>query len=122
MQLPDAKARVPAAIAAEIARAEQGSAYRSERIDTPDLERRAVARRPELETSPPARREIVVVSDFHQGTVSHRSLAEAPKNIGLGFVRAGDPSDHTRVDRRGDSGWRRARWEPSVEIDSASTR
>ena len=122
MQQPDARARIPSALAAEIARAEQVSAYQFAQIDTEDLNdglSRAVRM---LATSPPARREIVLVSDFHQGTVSSRSLGEAPPDIGLRFVRAGDLPDTREWTGPALSGWRHARWQPNVAIDSASTR
>ena len=122
MQQPDARARIPSALAAEIARAEQVSAYQFAQIDTEDLNdglSRAVRI---LATSPPARREIVLVSDFHQGTVSSRSLGEAPPDIGLRFVRAGDLPDTREWTGPALSGWRHARWQPNVAIDSASTR
>jgi hypothetical protein len=122
MQRPDAANRTPAALAAEIARAEQGGAFRSARIEASDLEDGLLRAIRALDVMPPARREIVVISEFHQRALTPAAVTSVPKDIGLRFVRAGTlPATRTWTGQ-GMTGWRGARWEPAVEIDRASTK
>jgi hypothetical protein len=57
------------------------------RLDHPDLRegiRRAVAW---VRAAPPARREIVVISDFHLGSISGDVPDDVPEDVGLRFLR-----------------------------------
>jgi len=61
-------------------------------IETTNLRsgvRRAIAW---LNASPPARREIVILSDFQAGTISNRDVEQVPPGIGLRLVQAGATS------------------------------
>lgn len=65
-------------------------AHTSRRFETPDLRRgirQAVAW---LESAPPARRELILVSDFQHGAVDDEALAIVPGEIGIRTVRAAD--------------------------------
>jgi hypothetical protein len=75
-----------AAVSSEGVAAELGSAAFSHRIDATELAgalRRAAVR---LEASPPARREIVVLSDFQHGVLDAADVERIPPAIGLRFV------------------------------------
>src|SRR6185369_11489957 len=84
----------------------------------PDATARAVAW---LRTTPPSRREVVLVSDFQIDTVTAGLLRDVPDDIGLRFIRVGElPHDQTAdarpVTMRGGAGtyvWTRA----NVRID-----
>lgn len=78
-----------------------------------------------LGQEPPARREIVVVSDFQQGALTDRDLRSVPPGIGVRFERmAAAPADRTAL------GWPLllrdaegvALWAPLVFVDPAGTR
>jgi hypothetical protein len=81
--------------AATVTGHEMRSAATAVRVDSADLEeglRRASAR---LTAAPPARREVVIVSDFQRGALTPRALAAVDASFGIRFVRVG-----TMVDRR----------------------
>ncbi len=121
MTRPDAAGRTPLSVANAIADAEGRSAYTSYRVESPDLGeglRRALR---QLEHAPPARKEVVVLSDFQQGTVGNRSIATVPAGVGLRFVRAGTPARTRAWTMDAVDGWRGARWEPHIAIDESST-
>jgi len=86
----DGTARPPSSASAEASDAERSGATYVMRVDDPALGaglRRAVAW---LDTAPPARREIVVVSDFQRGSLTAADLSPVPATIGVRFVRVGD--------------------------------
>lgn len=108
--------------AAAIADAESRGAWRAVRVGTVDLAdglRRAAAR---LAAEPPARREIVVVSDFQAGAIAAGDVERLPGHIGVRFARAGS---HPRVRHiagppllAGDGRARQARM--TVDVDRTS--
>ena len=68
--------------------AEMSGGHPATVIETSDLRRglrRAVAW---LDDSPPARREIVVLSDFQAGTISETDVEQVPTDIGLRLVQS----------------------------------
>lgn len=74
---------------AAVANAEAGSPALTTRIDAADLRlgvARAAAR---LEAMPPARREIVVISDFQQGALRSADFDSIPPEIGIRLVPVG---------------------------------
>ncbi len=78
--------------AAEAAAAELRSAAHGVRIESADLAdgvRRAAS---SLAAAPPARREIVVFSDFQSGALTAPALEDVPESMGVRFVRVGQPS------------------------------
>jgi hypothetical protein len=80
--------------AAEITAAADGASP-SMTIGTTDL-RRGIARAVSwLAGAPPARREIVVLSDFQRGSISPADLAAVPDAIGLRLVPVGAPVPST---------------------------
>lgn len=83
--------------ASQTADAESRTAYEATLVETADLEdgiRRAVAR---LSSAPPARREVVVVSDFQAGAIDRTVIDRVPPGIGLRFVRVGDAPARRQV-------------------------
>lgn len=84
-----------AAASSEAAFAERKSATYAERVDARDL---VGALRPAaswLATTPPSRKEIVVISDFQRGAIEpagvRKALADIDSAIGLRFVAVGAP-------------------------------
>jgi hypothetical protein len=53
-----------------------------------------------LRTSPPSRREIVVISDFQPDTMSAAVLRDVPEEMGLRFVRVGRTQQEQNTDTR----------------------
>ncbi len=70
-------------------------AVRIESADLADGLRRAAA---SLSDAPPARREIVVISDFQRGALGAPDVAAVPGGLGLRFVRVGDPGTIRQVE------------------------
>ena len=84
--------------AAEAAEAEEQAVFRSVRVEATQIPaglRRAVSA---LGNLPPARQEIVVISDFQRGAVSPSAFAEVPVRIGLRLVRVGHSRDSDAFD------------------------
>lgn len=104
-----------------IARAESSSAFQATRIDTPDLRDGLLRAVRALSAPPPARREIVVVSDFQVRAIGAADLAPVPSTIGLRFVRAGRFPERREVEGSLVDGWQRATWRPSVTVTPSST-
>ncbi len=121
MKLTDGSGRVPAALAAEIARAEETNAFQATRLEAADVNEGLTRAARLLDAMPPARREIVVVSDFQQKALDSRALAAIPKEVGLRFVRAGTAPSRREWTGQPMSGWRGDRWEPTTAIDGTST-
>jgi hypothetical protein len=89
MREPGLDGTAPTRLAEDAAQAEIRTASYATRIETAELAdglRRAVAW---LSTSPPARREIVVLSDFQRGAVSADALRTVPHGVGRRFVSVG---------------------------------
>jgi hypothetical protein len=83
----DTSDSVNGAVAAEAAEAEKQAVETVRSFDAVDLRegvRRAAAW---LATSPPARREIVVISDFQRGALTAPDLASLPDDVGVRMVR-----------------------------------
>jgi Aerotolerance regulator N-terminal len=92
MRAPDGGGRAPEQPAAEVAQAELDTAASSRRFE--------VRRRHEMEevltrasrwlaASPPARREIVVISDFHRGVWQPADADSVPHSVGLRLIPVG---------------------------------
>jgi hypothetical protein len=89
--------RSAAAAAADAATAEQKSAAHAFRIDSDTLSRdigRAVVW---LRTAPPARRELVIVSDAQRGTLEG-ALSRIPPEIGVRVVEVGEEKRNATID------------------------
>jgi hypothetical protein len=94
MRAPDGSGRAPEQPAAEVAQAELNTAASGRRFE--------VRRRHEMEevltrasrwlaASPPARREIVVISDFHRGVWQPADADSIPHSFGLRLIPVGRP-------------------------------
>jgi len=89
MREPGLDGTAPERQAEDAAQAEIRTASYATRIETANLAdglRRAVAW---LSTSPPSRREIVVLSDFQRGAVNADALRSVPEGVGRRFVSVG---------------------------------
>lgn len=82
----------------EAARAEAAGAASSRRIDAGNLGSGIREASEWLSTAPPARREIVVISDLQQGALSESAIEEATDAAGLRFVRVGSFPSSRDVD------------------------
>ena len=83
--------------AGDVVGAESQGAVFATRIDAPELGpgvRQAVQA---LAAAPPARREIVVVSDFERGALSRADLDAVPPAIGIRLVQVGAGTQERRV-------------------------
>ena len=69
-----------------------------------------------LERTPPARRELVVISDFQRDAIDDRVIATIPKAIGVRFIRAGVHPTTRAIQMAPIAGWRGALWQPSATL------
>jgi hypothetical protein len=77
---------------AEVIAAETESSTFAYRIDSARLETGLERAVDIMKTAPPARRHIVVVSDFQIGALNPGDLERIPRDIGLRFVQTGSPA------------------------------
>ena len=94
MRAPDGSGQAPERAAAEAAQAELNSAASSRRFEVrrrQEMEEALTRASRWLEASPPARREIVVISDFHQGVWQPADAASVPDGVGLRLISVGRP-------------------------------
>jgi hypothetical protein len=75
--------------AAALADAEATSAQFARRIETASLDEGLSTALAWLETAPPARQEVVVISDFHEGAFDSRALTAVPAHVGIRLLPAG---------------------------------
>jgi hypothetical protein len=106
---------------AERLAAQEMAAFRAQRFASRDL-RDAVQRAAAwLAGAPPARRELVVVSDFQRGALEVEDLAVLPAGVGIRTIRVPDRG----VTREGHwpavSGFRGGAWRPDVRLDARGT-
>ncbi len=111
-----------AAVAAhEAASAELQSATFSQRIDA--VQPGSALRRASawLADAPPARREIVVISDFRIGSLDESLIRDIPETIGVRFVPVRPAATEMREIAAGDVLGPDARFERQARIDATST-
>jgi Aerotolerance regulator N-terminal len=95
--------RAPAGLAAEAADAERKTSTCVRQIDTRDLAAGVARARAWLESAPPARKEIVVISDFQRGALNEAedgrgpAVLALPDTVGLRLVAVGRPTDRQMV-------------------------
>ncbi len=77
--------------AAAAAEAELRTATYGRRLDAADLAAGLTRARSWLASTPPARREIVVISDFQHGSLGDDALTRVPGHVGLRLVQVGRP-------------------------------
>ena len=75
-----------------------------------------------MESAPPARREIVVISDFQRGALDEETVRSIPPGIGVRLVRSGTVPATRSARLAPVDGWRDGRWRPLVDVDPAGTR
>jgi hypothetical protein len=95
------------------------TAVRIESHDLPDAVRRAAAH---LVRAAPARREIVVISDFQSGALSTSAIAAVPPSIGVRFVRLGQALDRRQVSGAPLLGVAERVYRPEITVDADRTR
>ncbi len=79
-------------ISAEAVAAARSSADPALTVESADLPSALERASRWLAAAPPARREIVVLSDFQRGVLSDADVAAVPREIGLRFVSVGAPN------------------------------
>jgi hypothetical protein len=83
----DTTASVTSAEAAPLAQREAANAFKSERFETTQIAEGIGRAAAWLRTAPPARRELVVISDFQLGAFDAAMLRDLPPHVGIRFVR-----------------------------------
>jgi hypothetical protein len=83
--------------ASEAAEAELSTAAYGRRFDADDLTLGLTRAAAWLSSTPPARRELVVVSDFQRGAFDPKALASVPDAAGVRLVQVGDSVDRHAV-------------------------
>jgi hypothetical protein len=97
------------------------NAFSSARFESADL-RDAIRRAGEwIARTAPARREIVIVSDFQRGAIDVDAFAAVPAGVGLRFIRAGTRPPQQEVPLPAISGWRGTEWQGSAVVRGDST-
>ena len=95
MRSPDGSGQAPERTATEAAQAEVDSAASSRRFEVrrrDEMEGTLARASRWLEASPPARREIVVISDFHHGVWQAADAASVLDGVGLRLIPVGRPA------------------------------
>jgi hypothetical protein len=85
-------------LASEAAGAELASSALSRRFDARVIADGLTRASTWLASTPPSRKEIVVISDAQRGALDASSTANAPEGIGIRFVRVGNQVANRRVD------------------------
>jgi hypothetical protein len=98
MRVAGADAVVPARGAAEAAEAELSTAAYGRRFESRRLEDGLAGAVAWLASVPPARREVVLISDFQRGTLDEALVRAVPEAIGLRFVQVGQRVTKGRID------------------------
>ena len=98
MAVPDADGAVPARLADEAAQAEARSAEYSVRIDAASVGHGLQQAIAWLSSAPPARREVVVITDAQPGTVDDASARRVPGAIGIRIVAVGRTHTSRTID------------------------
>jgi hypothetical protein len=93
MRVADGSGVAPEGAAAEAAAAELGTATYGRRTDARDLEEGLARASRWLATSPPARREVVVISDLQRGALRRPGTMAVADGIGLRFIPIGRPAE-----------------------------
>jgi hypothetical protein len=108
-------------VPSRLADQESAGAFRSRRIEAEELAEgveRAVAW---LATTPPSRRELVIVSDFQRGAIDRDVLVRVPTEVGVRTIRAGAPPATRTQTLASIDGWRGGAWQPSMTVDAGGT-
>ena len=109
------------AIASRLADEELRNVFAGRRIETPDLADGIARAVRWLDSTAPARREIVLVSDFQRGALGGDALTAIPNHVGLRVIRAG-VLPATRVDTSPPvQGWRGGNWQATTTVDGVGT-
>jgi aerotolerance regulator-like protein len=98
MQRSGPDGRRAADAAEEAASAELRSAAYSRRFDSHDPGRDIVRASAWLRDAPPARREVVIITDAQRGTIDASDLTAVPVDVGIRFVAVGAPEQSRAVD------------------------
>jgi len=89
MTVPDADGAVLARLADEAAQAEARGAAYSVRIDAANIDNALVQAAAWLSSSPPARRELVIITDAQRGSVDEGSVRRVPAPVGIRITTIG---------------------------------
>ena len=106
----------------QLANQEMLNVFAARKVSTPDLADGVDRAARWLQTAPPARREIVIVSDFQRGSFDEDVVRAIPADIGVRFIRAGGQPPIGRLVSPPVEGWRGGIWQSTATIDGAGTR
>jgi hypothetical protein len=114
----DTSRSMPSAEAASaLAAKETEGAFRAQRIEAGDLPGALERAAGWLATVPPSRLEVVIISDFQQGSIDREALDALPSTVGIRFIRAGGPPASRSATLTPIDYWRGARWTGSLAVD-----
>jgi aerotolerance regulator-like protein len=108
--------------ASRLASQETAGAFRSRRIGTADLRDGLERAATWIRSTPPSRREVVVVSDFQRDAIDRDSLRRLPVDVGIRLVRAGTGPAERSASLTAVDFWRGGHWQPSAVVTGAGTR
>jgi len=97
MRVAGADGISPERTASEAATAEVQSARYATRIDSLDLVGAIAGAAAWLAAAPPARREVVVISDFQRGGFDARAIANVDQSVGIRLVQVGRPVSERQI-------------------------
>src|SRR5204862_7470778 len=95
--------------------------FAGRRIETPDLADGIARAVRWLDSTAPARREIVLVSDFQRGALGGDALTAIPDPVGLRVIRAGVLPATRVATSLPVQGWRGGSWQATTTVDGVGT-
>jgi hypothetical protein len=110
------------AVAARFADEQMRNVFAGRRVSTPDLADGVDRAVRWLRSAPPARREIVLISDFQRGSLDEAAVRRIPADVGVRLIRAGTQPGSRRVTLPRIEGWRGGIWQATATIDAIGTR
>jgi hypothetical protein len=97
-------------------------AFRAERFEGADARDQLARATAWLADAPPARREVVILSDFQRGSLDRDDLAAVPAGVGIRTIRVATLPPSREVPLPGVAGFRGSNWQPAMQVDGAGTR
>ncbi len=98
------------------------SGFRTQRFAGTDLRDALQRAAAWFKDAPPARREVVIVSDFQRGALDFEDLSVLPGGIGVRTIRVPIQIDSREVRRPAIDGFRGGSWQPAVRLEANSTQ
>lgn len=110
------------ASADETIRVEEQGAFHSRRFASSNLRESLAKAATWFSVAPPGRREAVIISDFQKGALDRADLQLLPTAAGVRLIRNGTTPGVRDVQLPDVTGFRGARWQPSLRLEPEATR